>query len=145
MRLRGFSRGMKQVIGLCLAVFFVQVFAGAITHVALVEHAFCEVHLAVEHGEGHRAEADGAEQHATVSVPDHPEHEESADEDCHHLMWLDGPQVTTPDAVAGLLDLPPPPHAAVRTPAACRQPAPHPIALRHLSPGLSPPDHLALV
>lgn len=147
--LRHRCRGLLAATALIVSALLLQSFGAAFVHVTLVEHTFCEDHQTVEHAEGgeetHEAHDEaGHDEHSGDAHADTGdqlpgEHDDSDEESCDWLTWLQGPTVPAPSVHASLIDLPPPADDAAASPLAARVDIPSQIDLLQLSPGHSPP------
>jgi hypothetical protein len=137
------SRLLRVAVATVMALLILNGVLGAVAHVVLVDHVYCETHQEVEHAGDHENHVDGDKTvvaHAEAPV----DHEEpTSDENhCELHMWLGSASVPMPDVRASLLDLPPPADGLelpTTTPAVGTY---QPIDILHVSPGHSPPSGL---
>jgi hypothetical protein len=147
-RRHNFTRLSKAVV-VFLSVLLVSAVGAALVHVTETEHAYCESHRSFEHADEngqsleHQLSGQQAlEQDAHAQLTDGDEHlppDDSSDESCDWLTWLQGPSVPLPELHASLIDLPPPADTLAAAPLAQQANIPSQIDLLRLSPGHSPP------
>ncbi|MGM0557109.1 MAG: hypothetical protein ACQEVA_12070 [Myxococcota bacterium] len=137
------TRWVRVVVAISLTLLMLNGVIGAVAHVVLVDHVYCETHQEVEHAGDHDVRDSGStDVLAHTETPIDHEDPTSDDNPCELHMWLNDASVPMPDVHASLLDLPPPAEGLELEATPTEIGTYQPIDILHVSPGLSPPSGL---